>query len=165
MDILLTLLPVAVIGGLFFLWTAMLVHAIRNKVPGRLLWIALLILTNFIGALVYYLVIYRKIAKKEDHQLSKRITIAGSIIIVVVALATSFTTPSKNSSSSLREISLSKVIDYNLKGEIKRIELTGDELIITKKGDRKPTLRSHKPSGTTLHDHGISPEEIEVVIH
>ncbi|HEX8762428.1 MAG TPA: PLDc N-terminal domain-containing protein [Candidatus Saccharimonadales bacterium] len=65
MDILLTLLPVFMIGGLFVLWTAMLVHAVKSKIPSKLLWVVVLILTSVIGAPVYFFVVYRKTAKKR----------------------------------------------------------------------------------------------------
>jgi|GEM_PF-2061156 len=162
MDILFTLLPVVVVGGFFFLWIAMLIHEITHNVQNKMLWVILLIVANVISAPFYYFLVYRKVAKAKDRQLLRSVAIIGSIVIIAVALVASFARTNKDAASDLKDISFSKVVDYNLKGEIKRIEIKGDELIITKKGDTKPSLRSHKPQGTSLYDHGIDSRTVEI---
>lgn len=43
----------------FWLW--MIVHAIRHDVKDQAIWILILMLTNFWGAIVYYFAVKRKI--------------------------------------------------------------------------------------------------------
>lgn len=43
----------------FWLW--MIVHAIRNEIKEQAVWILILLLTNFWGAIVYYFAVKRKV--------------------------------------------------------------------------------------------------------
>jgi DMSO reductase anchor subunit len=64
MEILLSLIPVLIIGLPFFLWVAMLVHVIKNDIPDKVLWIIVLVVGGIIGGVVYYFAIYVKQNKK-----------------------------------------------------------------------------------------------------
>ena len=161
MDILITLTPVILIGVLLLFWITMLVHAVRSRIQNKLLWVLLLIFTNVLGGIIYYAVIYRKVAK-INKSLIKFLSV-GALILVAIILISIFT-ESRRQSPKIEEVSFTKVTDYNTAGQIKRIEVKGDELTVTLKDASKPTLHSKKPPGTSLYDHGISPEEIEVII-
>lgn len=62
--VLLIFLVVFVISILFLIfWIFMLVDAAKRKFKGdneKVLWILLIVLTSWIGAIIYYFVIYRK---------------------------------------------------------------------------------------------------------
>ena len=59
-EILLSLLPVLIIGLPLFLWIVMLVHAIKNDISDKVLWILVLFFGGVIGGVVYYFVVYTK---------------------------------------------------------------------------------------------------------
>lgn len=49
-----------VVGILFFIfWVMMLVHAIKNPIENKVLWLLLILLTGVIGAIVYYFAVKR----------------------------------------------------------------------------------------------------------
>ena len=53
--------PFVVIGLLSLFWLAMFIHAIRTKSSDRVLYILTLIIGGpFVGAPVYYFIVYRK---------------------------------------------------------------------------------------------------------
>lgn len=161
MDLLVTLLPVLLLGGPFFLWIAMLVHVVKHDIPNKILWILILIITNIVGGPIYYFAVYRK--REKNNGLMKRTFVFGAAALVVIASIAIFTLPPK-SAHKVEEIPINKVVDYGINKKIKRIEVRGDELLITKKGETSPSLRSKKPAGTSIHDHGINLEDVEISI-
>ena len=66
MEIIASLIPVLILGIPFILWIAMLVHAIRNNIPDKVLWVIVLILGGTIGGIVYYFAVYSKHNKKTS---------------------------------------------------------------------------------------------------
>ncbi len=64
-----SLLPLILIGILFFVfWIIILVDAVMRKFKesnDRLIWILVVILAGFIGALIYYFVVYFKDKSKS----------------------------------------------------------------------------------------------------
>lgn len=49
-----------VVGILFFIfWIMMLVHAVKNPIENKVLWLLLILLTGVIGAIVYYFAVKR----------------------------------------------------------------------------------------------------------
>lgn len=132
MDLLVSLLPVLLVGGPFFLWIAMLIHAAKNSIPNKLLWILVLIVTNVIGGLVYYFAVFQKTRKKNDSELVKRIFTFGVAALIITTSIALLTLPA-NRMTKVEEIPLNKVVDYSIREEVKRIEIRGDELLITKK--------------------------------
>jgi ABC-type transport system involved in cytochrome c biogenesis permease component len=59
MDILLWLLPMLLIIPLLIFWYEMLSHAIKSNIPNKQFWLMFLIVGSLIGAVVYYIEIYR----------------------------------------------------------------------------------------------------------
>lgn len=55
----------------------------------------------------------------------------------------------------LQEVPLSSVIERANKGEIKRIEISENDLKITRDGEDKPSEQSMKESGSTLYEQGL----------
>lgn len=56
---------------------------------------------------------------------------------------------------ALREVPLSDVVRRANNGEIARIELQGDTVKVTPKGNDKPTERATKETGSTLYEQGL----------
>ena len=46
-----------IVGGIF--WLIMLIHAISNPIPNKVLWILIIFFLSFLGAVIYYFVIKR----------------------------------------------------------------------------------------------------------
>jgi hypothetical protein len=52
---------IPIIGILIFVfWLKMLIHAAKSTNPGKVGWIILIVLTQFLGAVIYYFVVKRK---------------------------------------------------------------------------------------------------------
>jgi cell division protease FtsH len=64
--------------------------------------------------------------------------------------------------SSLKEIPISQAVSQANAGDYKSIEVSGDQLSITKKGDKQPTLRAYMEQNATLKDEGINMSKVEV---
>lgn len=64
-----------------------------------------------------------------------------------------------NQSEELTRVDLSDVIKRANSGEIARIEITENDLEITKKGEEEPSEKSLKESGSTLFEQGLERNE------
>ena len=65
-DILISMLPLLLIGGLLGFWIAMFIHAINYEIPDKALYIIVLIIGGpFVGSPVYYFAVYKKYRKKK----------------------------------------------------------------------------------------------------
>ena len=86
-------------------------------------------------------------------------TLIFVILLVFFGLvaATSYKEPTK-----LESVPLSDVIRRANEGEIKKIEVTTDDLKITKKDEEKPSQVSLKESGSTLYEQGLTNREVIV---
>lgn len=70
-----------------------------------------------------------------------------------------------NQPSSLKETAFSDVIRRANSGEIKKIEVTGEELAIIKKGEDKPSEKSRKEAGSSIYEQGLNkdaPVQVDV---
>ncbi|CAN5627360.1 ATP-dependent zinc metalloprotease FtsH [soil metagenome] len=65
-------------------------------------------------------------------------------------------------SPDLDEVPLSRVVKRANEGEISRIEITGNELVVTEEGQEEPTLTSTKESGT-IYEQGLE-QDIEGLV-
>jgi cell division protease FtsH len=83
-------------------------------------------------------------------------------LIFVILLAffgfvafSSYSTPTEN----LESIPLSEVVSRANRGDLKEIEVSGDELTITVQGEEEPTLESLKEPGSSLYEQGLERNE------
>ena len=164
MELLLSLIPVVIIGVLFFLWVAVLAHAMKNPIPNKGLWLAALILGSLVGGMVYYAVIYRNMSKQDGRETNKYFWIAAAVSLVAILFAlvfyAAYTTPSK-----LKNVSFSEVIQQANSGETKTIEIEGDKILkITKQGDSAPSEQSYKEKGVSLYEAGLTNKNVQVQI-
>lgn len=63
---------------------------------------------------------------------------------------------STNQPSSLKDVAFSDVIRRANSGEIKQIEISGNELKVTKKGEDKPSEKSRKEAGASIYEQGLN---------
>ena len=72
---------------------------------------------------------------------------------------------SYDNKKKLEEVSLSQVIQQANNGEIKKITIRGnEELEVTKKGEDKPSEKSHKESTTSIYDQGLNKDVKDLTI-
>ncbi len=114
-------------------------------------------------SLIYYFFVYPTVKDQGDKARKRILLIFGSIVsaVLIVALITSFSAPEQD---KLKEIRFSEVVRQSNKGEVKRIEVRGDELFIIKKGETAPTLKSRKANGSSLSEQGIDTKKVEILI-
>ncbi len=64
--------------------------------------------------------------------------------------------------SSLKEVSLSEVVQQSNSGQYKSIDVNGNKLTITKKDEDKASLQSHAPANQSLKDEGVDYSKVTV---
>jgi cell division protease FtsH len=80
-----------------------------------------------------------------------RLTIFWSFMILVALVLWAFYAPSQD----LKSVAFSDVIKRANKGEIAKIEISGDDLKITPKGQDKATEKSTKENGSSIYEQGL----------
>lgn len=69
-----------------------------------------------------------------------------------------------NRPSTLQDVPFSDVVARANKGEIKKIEISGTELQITKQGEDKASQKSRKEEGTSIYEQGLKQDSnVEIV--
>ena len=64
--------------------------------------------------------------------------------------------------NSEQTIPLTQAISSTNKGDYSKIEVSGNQLNITKKGDKQPTVKSYKDPNASLKDEGFNTSKVEV---
>lgn len=82
-------------------------------------------------------------------------------LIVLVAL---ITYAAYHQPSTLQEIPISQAVKAANAGDYKKIEVSGDQLSITKKDDSKPTLKAFMEQNATIKDEGINTSKVEISV-
>lgn len=80
-----------------------------------------------------------------------RLTLFWALIIVVALVLWAVYSPQQN----LKDVSFSDVINRANAGEIAKIEIEGDQLTVTPKGQGQPTERSYKETGSSIYEQGL----------
>ncbi len=76
--------------------------------------------------------------------------------IILVALFGLIIFASTNQPSKLQEVAFSDVVARANRGEVKKIEIAGDNLTVTKKGEDKPSQKSRKEAGASIYEQGLN---------
>ena len=66
-------------------------------------------------------------------------------------------------SGSLKNIPITQAIEENNTGKYSKLEIGGNEVVITKKGDRSPSLKTYKDPNASLKEEGFNTSKAEVV--
>lgn len=74
------------------------------------------------------------------------------LVVVVAGLFWAFGAKSQD----LKEVAISQVVREANDGKIAKLEVTGNEVLVTRKGDKEPTQRSYKQEGN-LQEQGLKP--------
>ncbi|MCA9344337.1 ATP-dependent zinc metalloprotease FtsH [Candidatus Saccharibacteria bacterium] len=64
----------------------------------------------------------------------------------------------------LQEVPYSEVIAKSNSGEISKIEISGNDLEITKKGEDQPSQKSQKEPGSSIYEQGLENRDTEVIV-
>lgn len=88
--------------------------------------------------------------KKKSSNLI-RLSIFWAILVFAALVTWSMLTGDTN----LKEVSISSVISRANDGDIKRIDVQGNDLKVTPKGESQPTERSVKEGGSSLYEQGL----------
>jgi cell division protease FtsH len=69
-----------------------------------------------------------------------------------------------NQPEELETVPFSKVVSQANEGEIKQIEITGNELQVTEEGEEEPTLQSRKEEGSSIFEQGLKTDApVEII--
>lgn len=86
---------------------------------------------------------------------------AGFIALLVLFGVVIFS--ALNKPSTLKDVPFSEVVKRANSGEIKRIEITGQELAITPHGEDKPAQVSRKEGGSSIYEQGLQQGKVEII--
>jgi cell division protease FtsH len=86
------------------------------------------------------------------------------VFFIILALFGFVIFSSLGNGQNLKDVPFSQVISRANNGEIKKISVKGDELVITKKDEGEPTERSRKESGSSIYEQGLTNRDVEVAI-
>src|SRR5689334_20889818 len=65
-------------------------------------------------------------------------------------------------SGGLKSVPLTQAVSDNNKSRYSKLEVGGNEIVITKKGETSPSLKSYKDPNATLKDEGFDTSKSEV---
>jgi len=91
-----------------------------------------------------------------------RLTLFWAIIILCALVGAAFLSPHDN----LKDVAISDVISRANAGKITKIEVQGDEIKVTPKGETNPTEKSIKQSDSSIQEQGLksdAPVELAIV--
>src|SRR5688572_29121462 len=87
---------------------------------------------------------------------------AGFIALLILFGLIIFT--AVNQPSTLKEVSFSDLVNRANQGQVKKIEISGSELSVTKQGEDKPSEKSRKEEGTSIYEQGLNKDSnVEIV--
>jgi cell division protease FtsH len=93
----------------------------------------------------------RKPAPKKKGLIIVRLTLFWAILIVGTLALIAVLNPHQN----LKEVAISSVIERANKGEITKIQIQGNDVKVTPKGEDNPTERSVKEAGSSIYEQGL----------
>lgn len=99
--------------------------------------------------------------KKKKTNNTLRLSLFWAIVVFTVLGAIAIFSPQ----ATLNDVALSEVVKRANAGEITKIEVKGNELIVTPEGSDKPTERSIKDPSSSLQEQGLKQDaDVELVI-
>ena len=89
-----------------------------------------------------------------------RLSLFWAILIVGTLGAIAIFSPQE----TLKKVAISSVIERANKGEIKKLEIQGNDVKVTPKNEDRPTERSVKEGGSSLYEQGLQQGKTEVAV-
>lgn len=105
-------------------------------------------------------------AKARKPQPQKKGNLVRNIIfwVIIIGLGIGIFALTRQQ-SGLKQVSFSDVIAQANKGEVQEITIQGNELLITKKDQQKPTERSYKEPGSSIFEQGLNHNTTKVTVN
>ncbi len=98
--------------------------------------------------------------RKQQEKIIRAIILTISLIFVGVVIYAM-----TNDMTPLKSISITEAIERANKGQISKMEIEGNEVKLTKKGDEKPSLKFVKDKEGTIYEQGLNKDaKVEVEI-
>src|SRR5882757_3661361 len=85
---------------------------------------------------------------------------AGFIGLILIAVLIVFAATSQP--NSLKKIPITTAVQQANSGQYEKISVSGNQLLITKKGDKNPSLKSYLEPNATLRDEGFNYAKVEI---
>lgn len=89
--------------------------------------------------------------KPNQPSKAMRLTLFWGVIIITALVLWAVYAPRQN----FKDVAFSDVINRANSGEIAKIEIEGDQLTITPKGQSQPTEKSYKEGGSSIYEQGL----------
>lgn len=105
---------------------------------------------------------FRKIPKKPG---GAKGGLKNLIFVGLILFFGLFIIATSNKQTNLEPVGINDVINRANQGEIKKIEIIGDDLTVTKKGEDAPSQQSRKESGSSIYEQGLTNREVEVRVN
>jgi cell division protease FtsH len=106
----------------------------------------------------------KRLKKPSKNDYNKKNTLKNIGFVSIVILVGLIIYAAYNQPSELKEVPFSEVITRANKGEIKEIEVKGNELTVTEKGQQDPTQESRKEEGSSIYEQGLENKDVVVTI-
>ena len=97
---------------------------------------------------------------KKPRQGFKNIAFIALIILFGLIIFSSLNKP-----DSLEEVPFSDVVSRANEGQIKKIEISGNELEITKQGEDNPSQKSRKEEGASIYEQGLKQDSAAEIVN
>jgi cell division protease FtsH len=82
--------------------------------------------------------------------------------IAILVLCTLIAIAAYRQPNSTKDVPITQAVKEANEGKYEKITVSGNELMITKKGDKKPTLKSHIEQNATLKGEGFDYSKVEI---
>lgn len=89
-----------------------------------------------------------------------RLSMFWAILVFIVLAVVAFTSPQ----TTLKEVPFSEVIKRANNGEVSKLEIQGNEIKVTPKGQEKATEKSVKEGGSSIYEQGLKQDATVVTI-
>lgn len=100
--------------------------------------------------------------KKQGGDYNRRKGFKNLGFVALIILAGLIIFAAYRQPSNLKEVAFSDVINRANNGEIQSIEVKGNELKVTPKGEGEPTEKAYKESGSSIYEQGLTNRDLEV---
>lgn len=102
----------------------------------------------------------KKPLKKPSISNAARLTLFWAVIVFIALIASALLTPHKD----LKTVAISSAIDASNHGKVAKLEIQGNDVKITKKGQSKPTEKSIKEGSSSIYEQGLKHGATKVVV-
>jgi len=89
-----------------------------------------------------------------------RLTLFWAVLVFIVLVVIAITSPH----GSLKDVPISDVIQRANSGQVSKLEIQGNDIKVTPKGQKQATEKSVKEGGSSLYEQGLEHNKTEVIV-